>query len=366
MTINLTDPQAIRSALTDEVLTQAAGQSVRCHYLRVKPGTSVWGEVSGDFGDDTGRGWLYVHADPVKAQKFSRRAVSYGLPLIALGSGVIMGSMALDPALHRGWLALRRRLTDVRTTGWSLLKYRPGRRIVLRVAERSGDAALVRVLAGCPPFYAAVVRLLHQAGLGAALKQLDVRHHVVSLQWLKGETAECVPPGRLEEALSAMARLHALRTDGLTLPHYDAGWCTQTLAQSESLLCWLLPAQRQQVRRLTARLAHALADAWRRPPGLVHGDFSADQMVWSARRPVRLIDVDRVGYGQPVMDIGSLLAVEMLQGELRSLPVLPYPALPAWVAYALLQRAAEPYRYGRANWQDELQTRIQQAWEVLG
>ncbi|MHC5177172.1 aminoglycoside phosphotransferase family protein [Serratia rhizosphaerae] len=365
MMINLVDPQAIRRALSDQALTQMAGQPIGCHYLRVKPGTSVWGEISGDFGDGLGRGWLYVHADPLKANKFRQRAERYGLPLLALGSGAIMGSMALDPALHRGWRVLRRRLSGEATTGWSLLKYRPGRRMVLRVEEQHGGSSLVRVLARCTPAYAAVVRLVHQAGLGAALQRMDTRHHIVSLQWLEGETAGSVPAERLEESLFAVARLHALHADGLDLPHYDASWFAQTLAQAERTLCWLLPALHHQVRRLTERLSAAVADSLNRPPGLVHGDFSADQIVWHARRPPRLIDVDRAGYGQPVMDIGSLLAVEMLQGNLRSLPALPYPALSAWVAYALLQRAAEPYRYGDENWQGALQARIQQAWAVL-
>ena len=119
----------------------------------------------------------------------------------------------------------------------------------------------------------------------------------------------------------------------------------------------LLGALDPDLGRWAARLAERLEVC--RPeddqPVFVHGDFSVDQVVLGPDWPV-FLDWDRAGTGVAAVDLASLRAAgldaESWQrvldgyGEVRPVP----RDLDWYVAAALLERAAGPFRAGHREW----------------
>ena len=83
------------------------------------------------------------------------------------------------------------------------------------------------------------------------------------------------------------------------------------LMATRSMITCLLPGLEAPVDALTGRLLAAVGAAGprRQQPVMVHGDFSADQVLVDGPA-VRIIDFDRVTTSDPARDLGSFAAVE--------------------------------------------------------
>ena len=102
----------------------------------------------------------------------------------------------------------------------------------------------------------------------------------------------------------------------------------------------------------------------------VHGDFSLDQVVLGPDGPV-FLDWDRAGTGVAAIDLASMRAAgldaESWQlvlngyGEVRPLP----RDLDWYVAAAVLERAAEPFRAGHREWLSETDRRLADVQQLL-
>jgi aminoglycoside phosphotransferase (APT) family kinase protein len=90
----------------------------------------------------------------------------------------------------------------------------------------------------------------------------------------------------------------------------------------------------------------------------LHGDFSADQVVLGPQGPV-FLDWDRAGVGAAAVDLASLRAAGLNAADWQRVldgygEVRPLPGDLDWyVAAALLERAAEPFRTGHCEWLKE-------------
>jgi HAMP domain-containing protein len=100
------------------------------------------------------------------------------------------------------------------------------------------------------------------------------------------------------------------------------------------------------------------------PDRLVHGDLSADQVVWHDGDPF-LIDFDRVGIGPAVLDTASLLATACLNTGAVELGADADPAVRAFAAHSVLRRAVEPFRTGDPHWPEAVASRIELGKELL-
>ena len=102
----------------------------------------------------------------------------------------------------------------------------------------------------------------------------------------------------------------------------------------------------------------------------MHGDFSLDQVVLGPDGPV-FLDWDRAGTGVAAIDLASMRAAgldaESWQlvlngyGEVRPLP----RDLDWYVAAAVLERAAEPFRAGHREWLSETNRRLADVQQLL-
>ena len=125
-------------------------------------------------------------------------------------------------------------------------------------------------------------------------------------------------------------------------------------------------------RRLAAVVAHLPDRPWQ-PGRIIHGDFSADQVV-RAGEGIRIVDLDRMQLGEPHHDLGSFAASELrrtggwgLTGDMlvgHGAATRP-DELAAWTAHALLLRLTEPFRETSPTWVADMDRRLDEVERVL-
>jgi Ser/Thr protein kinase RdoA (MazF antagonist) len=157
----------------------------------------------------------------------------------------------------------------------------------------------------------------------------SARRGALLLEWLPGEPLDTLlaQPGELLGAAiygagQALAALHRPRP---SLPvHYTPTAEAEALAAAVGAIGEIVPAYAARAQVLDERLRPQLAERTT-PCCVIHGDFSADQVLWqgtpaaqhrAVQPPVAILDLDRAGYGAPAADLGSFLA-HLHQLELR-------------------------------------------------
>ena len=109
----------------------------------------------------------------------------------------------------------------------------------------------------------------------------------------------------------ALAAIHGMDTEPGADPMADMEDLVRQLMATRSIITCLLPGLEAPVDALTGRLLAAVGAAGprRQQPVMVHGDFSADQVLVDGPA-IRIIDFDRVTTSDPARDLGSFAAVE--------------------------------------------------------
>lgn len=404
------DVQDSGDLATAEVLVDAAelselvGMPVRSTHLRHKPGYSTTGALV-VLQDGAFVGWVQAcheeHLD--KVRNAVRRGAERGLRVHVRsiprlpGLRLAYGTMDTDPRLRRGLDAFGRSMPSVDASVDAgqvrILRYNPHRRIVLRWEAGGHDPQVVRVTADNQPDPWPTVHALTAAGVPTVkpARSRDIRRsrRVSAWTWFgQGNLAEAgrvtADGGAATLAGRALARLHA--ATGLGDRRHGPAETESALRSLARDLCRLDVDAAHRMAELSERVLRGLSGqhAWRESV-VVHGDFSADQVLVGSERDVRLIDFDRMGIAPPALDLGSFAAVEMLsRRDTRASPVdLPLTshmvegyqlgggALPdthllaQWTARALLTRVVEPFRQARPSWRDEIHQRLDQVDEVL-
>lgn len=417
----LLDPAAFARLLADDAGT-GPGLPPRCRYLRYKPGTSCVAGYERD-GADGGPRWLQA-----KATSPGRHAQSSAHPRWRLGPGTRDYAWRSDPAralfLHLPTqdreLRAGRKLLDPDTCAPALarllpgevlaragsaldvLRYKPGRRLVLRLGAAAAPDALLLRLCDAGSYEGARLGATLGAFLGGpALIAQDDAARLVASAWQPGRALDSGdPPGSLDpwQALGqTLARLHREAQPGWREALAAAGRVrdrareAQALAQAIGALEALLPEALPHALRLAARLEAAGNEAAPQPV-TIHGDLAPDQAVWTLDGRLLLIDWDRAALGEAAADFGGLaarLAYAGIEADAAGLPALD-PALAAarqeavvlgyrdtgrplpdprsrarQTASALLMRVSEPFRRRLPQWPAAVAALLEQATAIL-
>ncbi len=273
--------------------------------------------------------------------------------------------------------ALLKKLTGSADGIPHLLRYKVGRRLVLQVGT-SQPAALVKAY-NKADFAAALEGARVGQALGSApLLGKSRRHQCLAWRWLDG-----VP-------LCPQTRdLSAWRTVGRTLAriHQSSQEVTTTVTRDDeraelAALSDVLPQYSADIAEKAAPLIAAVTAGLAgvaNTPALIHGDFSADQVLIHEGQAT-IIDWDRAAMGDPARDIGSFLArldVQMLDGvdvvgladafrdgyAESSGPASDGVALQH--ARALLALTTEGFRQRRPDWQQHAHLLLQRVAAIL-
>ena len=379
--------------LDDDAVRSLLGVPVVRRYLRYKPGTScvlgATAELAGGPADVLVT--AYDDDGAAKVAKTTEGAPAGAVLTGDLGRGLVAVTAAADrdlPALallaepRRRRRVLRRllpELLDVRTAQLSTLSYKPMRRwvgllrpesgppVVLR-AYRTGDAA------------AAVAALQALAGGRPRTPRLlaaDEAIGLLVLEYLPGRPLDellerdTVPAVVLADAGRALAGLHSRIPSGL--PPQQPSDLVAAVAAAAAQVGVLLPHLQEPAARLADALSGRLGSAGER--SVVHGDFSADQVVIGPAGEVALLDLDRAAAGDAAVDVASLYAalvtarttgsraarsplevVAQVLAGYATVRTAPAPqAVAAHAAGMLLRRVSDPFRLCAPRWPEQAQ-----------
>jgi hypothetical protein len=386
--------------LDDVLLSEVLGESVQVTRVRYKPGISALVAFRRTLDGNEAHAWALTTARNVKLDRRSRRSERRGGGLRLVDAAVpytdaviAVGGIEDDWALAKNlrWLASRgleelgavprpaRRLLG---NGATVLRYKPERRVVL--LEEHQDAPIVIKTAAHPA--AANADRLHQrlrhhgVPVLPLLGGADCRAHGTSASplWGDRDLAASDRQDIARRAGEALARLHSI-------PAEDAAGSDalveRQLAVTCAMIAALVPALELRAARVADRIRRGLEDAdGGRSPAVVHGDFSADQVLVSGSA-VRLIDFDRARAGVPEADLGSFAAVEemrhwrgttpgpprsaaLMEGYLAAGGRFIPEAADAWAALRLFACSVDPFRDRCPDWAADLSRHLDRASEL--
>ncbi len=404
-----------------ELFGHELGGPLRTSHLRYKPGVSVVARV--DVGTTGSVHWVAAYAPAGngrdKLEKVLDRAArdehGRAAPVLVAdlpgrtGHRLAVGTVGTDPALRHALAVLGpERAGRLGRPGdpARLLRYNPRRRAVLTGPDDDGPGPVTKLTAGPAPVDPLLLTRLAAAGLRVLapvpVPGLPVSPHVLHYPWfgdgdLAAHAAAPDGPGHggpvLEAAAAAGTALGELHVRGPSLlgsarvgAPLDADRKLRCLAADLSALD---PRSAARCAGAGRAVAEALAGRGGAAARLLHGDFSADQvLVRRSRHPqapeLRLADLDRMRTGAAADDLGGFLAVELLAVETLGtgpgqalagpdeLPLTgallsgygsgaalpPWPEILAWAAFHVLARSMEPFRSTAADWRERTDQRL--------
>lgn len=340
--------------LDPTALGALVGAPARIRHVRYKPGTSLLAS----FDTTHGSFWAGVWQDGDKAQSARRRSSAVSaLPGIAHSA---LGPARSDRVLITAITRAERAEPALRDA--SVVRHNPGRRLVLRTrheyvktAPGRADAALQHA------------RRLQSAGIPTVeARRICGDHTWASPAWGSGDLASHPSVAHATAAGATLARVHAHSSSTPVDETTDA-----RAASAVRAVRTVLPALGDR--------AHALS--LHRPVTgrrtLVHGDFSADQVLVDGRDEVRLIDLDRMGTGDPARDLATFAVEEHVRTGGMALTEALFAAYRtsggtvsegewrSWMPLCALERAIEPFRHCEQDWPAVVESRLHQAGEYL-
>lgn len=195
------------------------------------------------------------------------------------------------------------------------------------------------------------------------------RRAVVAGRWVHGTSlAELLGQGdvtAIELVGQRLAELHGRPVDRHLEPlrPFELRRAARTAADAVAAI---LPDLAGSARKVARRAARQFVDGPRRVP--LHGDFSADQVIWSGS-DVHFIDFDESRMGDPIVDLASFVAdlhrldldgrlgvdvqsvvSSLLESYVGAGGPARFEAIDAHIAAALLRRAVSPFRERRPDW----------------
>jgi hypothetical protein len=257
------------------------------------------------------------------------------------------------------------------SAGAELVRYKPGRRAVLRY--RHGERVVYGKLRAddAGRSHMAVARSLIAAGVATPTPleyRPDLRMTVhaeapgARLADKRGADLEVW----MEPVADALARLHA--TGIPTLPAFSVERELEDLRAAVETAGALLPGLRGAIDRLAARL---IADftAVRRGSRVIHGSFHDDQVLVGSG-DVILLDLDSAAIGHPLLDVGHFASYLAAAGEnaarTRFLDACkPRPEALLFEAAALVRWSSLPFRTLEPDWPAAMERRLQLADRCL-
>lgn len=396
--------------LDDELLSELLGESVRITRTRYKPHTSALiafrraGSGAGTYG------WAST-TTPEHVEKLQRRADSSqrhggGIRLVQpdpLHADVVV---AVGP-IEEDW-PLRANLRWLRDHGLgrlgalpaaperfldppaSVLRYNPERRLVVRVP--SGTRPVVVKTAVQPDEDAGGLRLRqrlesHGVPVLPELADPECATHGISASpdWGDGDLSGSDNDPAAYRAGEALAVIHGIDVGTSADPAEEVAKLVGQLAATRSMITGLLPGLEAPVSLLTSRLLAKICTTGPhgQQPVLVHGDFSADQILVSGSA-VRIIDFDRVRTADPATDLGSFAAVEeiadpgeagpeaggrktarLVDGYREAGGHVSQTGVNTWAAFRMFLNSVDPFRNRASDWPADTNWHIRRALELI-
>lgn len=256
-----------------------------------------------------------------------------------------------------------------------VLRYRPGRRAVIRGAGRDGEV-YVKVLR---PHRAPRMLRRHRAMADAGLPVPDVLHAdeesgVVVTRGMPGATlrAELERGGRVPEP-AELVRLVERLPEAMLRSARRAKAPSESVDRHSSTIISVLPEATELVERVRALIGPSEPPAEFEP---VHGDFHDDQILVQDGRISALLDIDGAGRGRRVDDFGTMLGhlvnraadlgidshtdyVDRTRALFMS--VVDPVELARQTASTLVGLATGPYRVQEPRWQERTFARLRLA-----
>ncbi|MDO4231739.1 MAG: aminoglycoside phosphotransferase family protein [Lautropia sp.] len=274
------------------------------------------------------------------------------------------------------------------------LRYKPERRFIGQLLRPDSSAAVL-IRACTPDDFAATERgaMIAAALGGQSLLCSDSTHHLIASRWLEGYSLDPAGAGGwpdapvLSQVAATVRRLHQAEAP-MPLPAYRPQDHTQAIARAADACGLLCPALQAEVQALRGQLDAALcqdeAEAGARAT-LTHGDLSLEQIIRSPDGELHLIDWDNAAHGDPLGDLGSLLARLIMQS--LDLPAAQRPAplelvdafstdydaglsarerrsIGIYTAGHLLRLMPEGFRIRRADWPARMQALLKTAQDI--
>ena len=385
------DPLASAYPFLDTaVLHDLVGREVSAAGLRHKPGFSTTATLTGPDGRPWGWAQVLLGDQADKIDNARRRAAARGGAIavrrLPRGAGwFVCGDVGTDPRLHRARDVISPivpRLDRALESGaLHPLRYNALRRLVLRGSDHGGPLTRQRVLRLTAARQSVDRRALGRlADLGvplvAPLREdgVPTSRRATLWPWIDGIDLAAAPdPTAARAAGAALARLHAVTASAVgsrIAAKVPPGEETdRTLRRVVETAVLIAPTLERRLDALVARLPGRP----RHPGSIIHGDFSADQVV-RAGGGVRIVDLDRLQLGAPHHDLGSFAASELrrtggwgLTGDMlagHGAGTRP-DELAAWTAHALLLRLTEPFRETSPTWVADMDCRLDEVEHVL-
>jgi Phosphotransferase enzyme family len=258
-------------------------------------------------------------------------------------AGSPLAERALGGVIQRFPLDVRLPGLAVAIEGGELIRYKPGRRAVIRYPGAYGklraDRRAPPALPGTPPV------LEYRPELG-----LTVYEEMPGTPLRECEEEEWMAP-----VAEAMARLHATRVD---LPAHSMAAELGDLRAAAETADALGVECGELCERLCGRLAAMPPQA-----ATIHGSFHDDQVLVGPEG-VTLLDLDSAAIGHPLLDVGHFASYLSAAGEEAARAAFldacraPSDAL-LFEAAALLRWSSLPFRDLEPGWRDAVRRRVE-------
>ncbi len=383
-------------------------RTLRTRYLRYKPGTSCVLALEIDVEDGEPQRWFAKAMSQARfTQSWShpkRQAmVSTGhphAPLAIADKAIMLQHPSQDrdirylslfwdeqqrAALLQRWLPGEADSGDI---NWRFLRYKPGRRCVVGIYRDATPLAVVRCASAKE--YGTV---LQGCATGAALGQLELlgldgHLRMTATRWTPGQSLDRLlnttdMPELTRKAGKALAAVHgAAFTPAL---QRDREAILRPVWREQQSLAVIYPQMQMRFERCAALLEQHIG-RFSAPSTVLHGDFSADQVVVAPDASLRIIDWDRSASGHPFNDPGTFIArleMDVIEGLLSreqadcareallagycDVRTISLDGLEWYIVQALLCLATEPFRQRATDWPqrtERLLTRVEQLCEA--
>ncbi|MEC5179607.1 phosphotransferase family protein [Arthrobacter sp. CG_A4] len=401
----------LATVLDDDRLSGLAGEQLRVTRVRYKPRTSALVAFVRTRNGHEDFGWALTRAPDGNVKLYGRAHNSAthggGMRLFLPDMGnpeaiVAVGGVDDDWDLRRNLRWLGRSgleqlgAVPVPVPGPGLLsgsarvlRYKPERRLVL-MQETPGGSIVIKVAAR--PVHEELELLFHQRlqlhGVPVLPRlggQAFPRHGIsASPAWGDGDLLACGDHNAAHRAGETLARLHGIPVQADSSPDPRLEGPLNQLKSTHAMVRALVPALNAPAAKVAARIRRQLEERpGHRAGALVHGDFSADQVLVSGAE-VRLIDFDRSHYGVREEDLGSFAAVEELSvwrghadasrgrhtealfdGYAHAGGRFAPAAVQTWTALRMFCSCVDPFRDRTPEWAAEMARQIDRAAELV-
>ncbi len=387
----LLDPDRLAGRLA-ALLPDAGISSATPTYMRYKPGTScVLGFrlrlATGAEVDCYAKAHAAPHYAIVRSRsELLRRPTALGQSRILLDDALLavrpfpndrelpvlrrLADEERRPKLLRALLNSSRRLAE--SAVLEPLRYKPERRFVGRLMRDGHPIALIKAYGEADFGPALAGAAFGVAAGGPPLLGALAPYRTLAVGWVRGHPlcprAGASPtPSAMRAVGSELARLHLLDVDHPAIRSREGE--ARVLLDAAEAVAAICPVLGETALRLAGAISADLRAAPLQPR-LLHGDFSADQVIQAAGGALTFIDWDNAAAGDAGADLGSFIArleVDALEdgridaaGLAEALrdgyaQVQPVPrTTDLQVAAELLRLAAEPFRRRLPDWPDRM------------